>query len=151
MAQSTAGIKLFYGTSTVTAGVPAKPSSWTEIGDITGTPALSSAPAQLDSTNLAELVQKTYIAGLQDLGGSFEFTANMTTELVASVDLAAADPGSGYARAFMVSFPAPLETGWWWTGEVEAVAPGEASVDAVATTTLYISQATALTSVAEIS
>lgn len=144
MAQSTAGIKLFYGAS---IGGEA-PVTWTEIPDITSTPALGSAPAQLDSTTLAETAYKTYIPGLQDLGGSFEFAANMTPELVAAVDAAAEAPTSG-DRAFKISFPAPLEIGYWWTGEVQPVAPGEASVDAVATTTVYVSQESALTKLDE--
>lgn len=149
MAQSTAGIKLYYGESTVTDNVPAIPTSWTEIPDITGVPAMGSSPNKLETTTLAELVQKTYINGLQDLGGTFEFPANMTPALVSAVALANAAVGTGKARAFKVSFPAPLSLGYWWTGEVEIVKPGEASVDAVTTTTVYISQATALTAVDE--
>jgi hypothetical protein len=144
MAQSTAGIKLYYGTSTVTDSVPAIPSSWTEIPDIVSTPALNAAPAKLDSTTLAETEQKTYIKGLMDLGGSFEFTANMTPALIAAAALAAVDPGTGYARGFSIVFPAPLSKRYWWTGELSTVAPGESSVDAVAQTTLYISQETAI-------
>ncbi len=72
----------------------------------------------------------------------------MTPELVAAVALAAVDPGTGKARAFSVVFPEPLSTRYWWTGEVDPVAPGEASVNAVTTTTVYISQETGLQSVA---
>jgi hypothetical protein len=147
MAQSTAGIKVYYGESTVSNNIPAIPSTWTVIPDIISTPALSATPAKLETTTLAETVQKTYIDGLQDLGGSFEFSANMTTALVAAIDLAAVDPGTGKARAFAIVFPSPLSKAYWWTGEVQAVAPGEASVDAVATTTVFISQATALAAV----
>lgn len=145
MAQSTAGIKLYYGESVSSA----EPTSWTEIPDIVSTPSLGAAPAQLDSTDLSETVQKTYIAGLQDLGGNFEFTANMTSALVTAVDAAAADVADGSARAFAIAFPSPLAVSYWWTGTVQAVAPGEASVDAVAQTTVYISQATALTKIDE--
>jgi hypothetical protein len=151
MAQSTAGIKLYYGVSTVTNGVPAITTSWVESPDIISTPALNATPAQLDSTTLSETVQKTYIAGLQDLGGSFEFSANMTPGLVSAVDTAAAAPSTGTVRAFKISFPAPLSVGYWWTGNVEPVRPGEASVDSVATTTVYISQETALAKVSEVS
>lgn len=149
MAQSTAGIKLYYGTSTVTNNVPAIPSSWTEIPDITSIPSMTATPNKLETTTLSELVQKTYVEGLQDLGGSFEFKANMTPALVAAVDLAAAAVTSGHARAFKVSYPDPLSVGYWWTGEVQAVKPGEAGVDAVVTTSVYISQATSLTKVSE--
>jgi len=144
MAQSTAGIKLYYGASINHA----EPLSWTEIPDITGVPAMSSAPNKLETTTLSATTMKTYINGLQDLGGSFEFPANMTPELVSAVDTAAAAPGSG-ARAFKVSYPAPLSTGYWWEGEIQAVRPGEAGVDAVATTTLYISQETEIADIDE--
>jgi hypothetical protein len=148
MAQSTAGIKLYWGDSVVTNGVPAIPASWTEIPDIKSIPSMNSTPAKLETTVLSETIQKTYINGLMDLGGSFEFTANMTPALVAAVALAAAAPASGHATAFSIVFPAPLSTRYWWTGEVQPVRPGEAAVDAVAETTVYISQETALAEVA---
>lgn len=148
MAQTTAGIKLYYGESTVTSGVPAIPTEWTEIPDITGVPAMASSPESIETTTLAETQYKTYISGLQDLGGSFEFPANMTPELVTAVTAAAGDPGTGKARAFSVVFPAPLSIRYWWTGKVDKVAPGEASVNGVVTTTVYISQETALQEVA---
>jgi hypothetical protein len=150
MAQSTAGIKLYYGTSVVTNGVAAVPASWTEIPDITSIPSMTSTPNKLETTTLGELEQKTYINGLQDLGGAFEFKANMTTELVSAVDAAAAITASeSQACAFKVSYPEPLAVGYWWTGEVQAVKPGEAGVDAVVTTSVYISQATSLTKIDE--
>jgi hypothetical protein len=149
MAQSTAGIKLYYGDSVVTEGVPAIPTTWVEIPDITGIPSMNSTPAKLETTKLSETVQKTYINGLMDLGGSFEFPANMTPELVDAVAVPAADPATGHAWGFKISFPAPLSTGYWWTGEIEPVRPGEGGVDAVATTTVYISQSTAIDEVDE--
>lgn len=148
MPQSTAGIKLYWGDSVVTEGVPAIPSSWTEIPDIKSTPSLNSTPDKLETTVLSETIQKTYINGLMDLGGSFEFTANMTPALVAAVALAAADPASGHARAFSIVFPAPLSTRYWWTGEIQPVRPGETAVASVAETTVYISQETAVAEVA---
>jgi hypothetical protein len=144
MAQSTAGIKLYYGDSN--AGVI--PSSWTEIPDITGVPAMSATPAKIETTTLAETLQKTYIEGLQDLGGSFEFPANMTPALVAAVNLARATLATNHVHAFSIVFPAPLSTRYWWTGEVQPVRPGDGGIDAVAQTTVYISQATALAEVA---
>lgn len=148
MAQSTAGIRLYYGDATVSGSNITIPSTWTEIPDITGTPAMASAPATLETTTLAQTVQKTYINGLMDLGGTFEFNANLTPALIAAVDLAAADPGTGKTRAFSLVFPAPLSTRYWWTGKVLPVAPDAASVDAVAAAILYISQETAVQDVA---
>jgi hypothetical protein len=148
MAQSTAGIKVYYGESTVTLGVAIIPASWTVIPDILSTPSLNASPAKLETTTLAETQQKTYIDGLVDLGGSFEFSANMTPELITAVTAAAVVPATGKTRAFAISFPAPLSKAYWWVGKVEPVAPGENSVDAVATTTVYITQETALATVA---
>lgn len=148
MAQSTAGIKLYYGESTVTNGVPAIPTSWTEIPDITGIPSMNATPAKLETTTLSATSQKTYINGLMDLGGSFEFPANMTPELVSAVNACAGDPAAGKVWGFSVVFPAPLSTRYWWTGEIEPVRPGEGGVDAVATTTVYISQSTEVAEVA---
>lgn len=149
MAQSTAGIKVYYGDSTVTDDVAAIPTVWSEIPDITSTPAMNASPAKIDTTTLAELTQKTYINGLMDLGGTFEFAANMTPALVTAVNAAVADPGTGKTRAFSIVFPAPLSKRYWWVGTVLPVAPGEAAVDAAAVTTLYISQETSLTEVDE--
>lgn len=146
MAQSTAGIKLYYGTSTDGSTVPA---SWTEIPDITGVPSMGAPPAKLDSTDLSATEYKTYINGLIDLGGALEFPANLTPELMTAVDTAAVVPSSPAARAFKVSFPSPVSTGYWWFGEIETVKPGESGVDAVLTTTLYISQESGLTKVDE--
>jgi hypothetical protein len=148
MAQSTAGIKVYHGESTVTSGIPAIPTTWYEIPDITGTPAMHAAPSMIDVTPLSETSQKRYVPGLMDLGGAFEFPANMTAELISAVTTAAADPGTGKVRAFSIVFPAPLSKRYWWTGEIEPVKPGEASVDGAATTTVYISQSTPLQEVA---
>lgn len=145
MAQSTAGIKLWYGESADGTTIP---SSWTEIPDIASTPALGAAPAKLDATNLGHTTMKVYINGLQDLGGAFEFSAQMTPALIAAVDTAAVAPASPAKRAFSITFPLPIGERYWWIGECEPVAPGEASVDAVAMTTLFISQETELASVA---
>ena len=148
MAQTTAGIRLWFGDSTVTNGVAAIPSSWGEIPDIISTPALNAPPAKLDTTNLAQTTYKTYIQGLTDLGGSLEFSAHLTTELIAATDLAIATPATGKVRAWCVTFPAPLAKRYWWVGELVPVAPNDAAVDAVAETKLYISQETEVICVA---
>lgn len=151
MAQSTAGIKLFAAEATVTSGSPVYPTTgWKQIPDITGIPAMNSTPNQLQTTTLDELVQHTYIAGLQDLGGSFEFSANLTPELIEAVEEFTGDPPAGKVWAFKLSFPAPLSVSYWWTGSIQPIRPGEGGVDAVATTTVYISQETAIADVSDV-
>lgn len=150
MAQSTAGIKLYANEATVTEGSPVYPTDgWDAIPDITGIPAMNATPNQLQTTTLDELVQHTYIAGLQDLGGSFEFSANLTPGLIDAVDEYTGDPAPGKVWAFKLSFPAPLSISYWWTGSIQPVRPGEGGVDAVATTTVYISQETSIKVVEE--
>ena len=149
MAQITAGIKLFFGDAAVSGSTITKPTTWTEIPDITSVPAMGAAPAKIETTTLAELRQKTYINGLMDLGGSFTFDAHMTPALVDAVNLAAADAASGKTRAFSIQFPAPLAMRYWWTGTILPVAPGDAKTDTAVSTMLYISQATALVEVDE--
>ena len=78
MAQSSAGIKLYYGQST---DGKAKPATWTEIPDVTAIPALGGEPNMLDCTPLSETVQKQYIPGLKDPGGALGYTAVSYTHL----------------------------------------------------------------------
>ena len=134
MAQNTAGVKLVYGTATIENGVVTPPTERTHIPGLTSFPAMGAAPSVLDATTTDDLKYKTGIPGLIDLGGVLEFTANHTPELVAAVE-AAMD-----ANYFAIEFPEPLSERYWWLGEIQPIAPGEVGVDAVVTTTLYISQ-----------
>lgn len=153
MAQSSAGIKLFYkvgcsknndGTWTLGSG------NWVEIPDITSIPAISGDPNMLDTTVLAETQQKTYIAGLKDNGGSMSYNAWLTPELLAAYtayETAQAAAAAGTKPAFAISFPSPLDCYYWYIGEAQAVLPGEAEVDAVVATTFVTSMETAPTKV----
>jgi hypothetical protein len=143
MAQNTAGITLKYGEATIgTGGAITWPLTWTTIPDVVSVPAMGAAPAKLDATTLAETKQKVYIDGLMDLGGSLEFEANMTPELLAVTDVCTGAPATGKVWAFAVEFPAPLSQRYKWIGQMSPVLPGEAGVDAVVRTKLYISQET---------
>ena len=155
MAQSSAGIKLFYQTGyTKNASTGAWSSSetnWTEIPDITSIPALSGDPNMLDTTVLAETQQKTYIAGLKDNGGSMSYNAWLTSELITAAGNAVTADTTGKAAtppthlAFAISFPAPLNCYYWYIGTPQPVLPGEAEVDAVVATSFVTSMETAPT------
>lgn len=136
MAQNTAGVKLVYGAATIAGETITPPASWSPIPGITSFPALSAKPESLDTTTTDELEFKTYIAGLKDLGGMLEFGANMTPALETAVTTAQGTT----INCFAVEYPAPLSERYWWIGHIEPVAPGEAGVNAVLTTTLYVSQ-----------
>lgn len=76
---STIGVQMFYAAE-VTAGT--RPTSgYTEIKGIKSTPALTATPDSLETTTMNETEYKTYIPGLKDLGGSLEFTFNLSQNL----------------------------------------------------------------------
>lgn len=144
MAQSSAGIKLYYGQST---DAKAKPATWTEIPDVTAIPALGGEPNMLDCTPLSETVQKQYIPGLKDPGGALGYTVNMTPEMLTATDAASTVPKSPAKMAFAVEFPAPLNCHYWYFGSGVNVTPGETEVDAVVTSTFYTSVESTITKV----
>lgn len=136
MAQSSAGIKVYYGES---ADGKTQPTTWTEIPDVTAIPALGGEPNMLDCTPLSETSNKRYIPGLKDPGGALGYTVNMTPEMLTATDAAAAKSESPKARAFAVAFPAPLSCYYWYIGEGVEVTPGETEVDGVLQSTFYTS------------
>lgn len=144
IAMSTAGIRLVYGDATVTGGTMTEPTTWTEIPDIKSFPDFSAAPATLETTTLAETKFKTYISGLQDLGGALEFNANLTNELIAAMNNATTEPAPGTRRVFGLEIPSPLKKRYWWAGTAQPVTPTGGEVDAVLETTVYVSMETTL-------
>lgn len=144
MAQSSAGIKLYYGQST---DGKAKPATWTEIPDVTAIPALGGEPNMLDCTPLSETVQKQYIPGLKDPGGALGYTVNMTPDMLTATDAASTPPTTPAKIAFAVEFPAPLNCHYWYFGSGVNVTPGETEVDAVVTSTFYTSVESTITKV----
>ena len=79
---STAGIQLLYAVETTAGTRPTTASAYTRIKGVKSTPSLNPAPDTLETTTLDETEYKTYIDGLKDLGGSLEFTFNLTEELI---------------------------------------------------------------------
>ena len=142
MAQSSAGIKLFYTTGALggTSSAPTLPQTpaWVEIPDVTSIPALGGEPNMLDVTTLAETEQKRYIAGLKDGGGSMAYNVLMTQAMLTATD-AASTVTSGKTRIFLLEFPAPLNKTYWYKGMGVKVLPGETEVDGVLSSTFYTS------------
>ena len=68
-----AGSKLSYG---ALGAQGALPSSWTDLVGCTQIPEIGGAPDTVESTTLDNLVYRTYIKGLQDLG-SLDFPFNL--------------------------------------------------------------------------
>lgn len=144
MAQITAGIKLWYGTGSGTAGAVA-PTVWTEIPDLTSTPSLSAEPGTIDTTTLAQTEMKTYIESLLDMGGALGFEGWYTPEIVAAV--AAANAVTANLLWFSITYPSPAAKRIQWKGTVAPVLPGEAAVDGAIPTTVYITPSTEMATV----
>ena len=156
MAQSSAGIKVYWASGVTKSGnTYSLPSSvsWSEIPDITSIPALKGDPNMLDATPLSETDMKRYVMGLADNGGALQYNAFATPELWAAIKTAST---GAYAKwksgieastptymAFAISFPAPLNRYYWYVGAPKLVLPGEAEVDGVLTTTFDTSMETA--------
>lgn len=73
MYKISAGSKLSYG-ELGTGGV--LPSSWTDLAGCTEVPEIGGAPDTVESTTLDNLVYRSYVKGLQDLG-TLDFPFNL--------------------------------------------------------------------------
>ena len=124
MAQNSAGIKLKYGATFETA---------TAIPGITSIPDIGGEPETLETTTLDNLKYTSYIAGLQDLGGSLGFEANLTPEFQEAVKTAGTKDQPWY-----IYFPAPLDCYYSWTGAAQPLPVTGVGTNEVLTTTLYI-------------
>lgn len=144
---STAGVSLVYAVETTAGTRPT--SGYTKLTGLKSTPSLNPAPETLESTTLDELEFKTYVKGLRDLGGSLEFTFNLTQNLVNEWDaLITAYEGakaSNKATWFAVVIPG-LTKAFFFTGEPSAMGVPETSVNSILEITNYITPTNAPTS-----
>lgn len=136
---STAGMSLQYAVE-VTAG--ARPTSgYKTIPEIKSMPSFNPAPSTIDSTTLAETEYMTYVKGLKDLGGALEYGANLTEDLIdfwdELMDAYETASASGLAMWFAVVHP-ELSKATYYVGEPAPIGFNEATVGAMAETTLYI-------------
>lgn len=136
---STAGMYLAYCTETTAGTRPT--TGYVQIPEIKTMPSFNPAPDTIDSTTLMETEYRTYVEGLKDLGGALEYGANLTADLItawetcnAAHDTAAA---AGKATWFAVVHP-KLEKAVFFQGDPSPLGLNEASVGAMAETTLYI-------------
>lgn len=125
MAQNSAGIKLGYGTSLADIKF---------ISGITSIPDIGGEPETLETTTLDNLKYTSYIAGLQDLGGSFGFEAYYTPELVKAVN----EAGVGKTQTWYLVFPDPIAAYYSWTGAAQSLPITGVGTNEVIPTTLYI-------------
>lgn len=139
MSQITAGIKLSYGVET-TAGT--KPSTFVDINGITEIPEIGAAPETYEDTTLDNLEYKTYIDGLKDTGGALAFTANdspaFRTQITTLISAQKTAMNSGKKVWFRIKVPAPISQSMYFTGKATPLGFGGAGINAVLTTTLYV-------------
>lgn len=145
---STAGMLLCYCVGNATS---APTSGFTKIPEIKSIPSFNPAPETIQSTTLEETEFHTYVEGLKDLGGALEFSANLTEDLIsvwASVNATHDSMASTSAMWFTVIHP-KLANAVVFQGDPAPLGLNEASVGAMAETTLYITPNTAPTWVAK--
>lgn len=136
---STAGMSLQYAVE-ATAGT--RPTTGYEIiPEIKSMPSFNPSPNTIESTTLLETEYVTYVQGLKDLGGALEYGANLTDDLIdfwndlmTEHETAVAD---GKQMWFCVVHP-KLSKATYFVGEPAPIGINEASVNAMAETTLYI-------------
>lgn len=136
---STAGMSLQYAVES-TAGT--RPTTGYQIvPEVKSMPSFNPAPNQIDSTTLLETEYMTYVQGLKDLGGALEYTANLTDDLLdfwaALIEAKETAASAGKAVWFAVVHP-KLKYATYFQGDPSPIGFNEASVNAMAETTLYI-------------
>ena len=131
---STIGVHLYYGVEATKGTRPTAKANYTELVGVKGIPSLNPTPDNLETTTLNETEYKTYIPGLKDLGGSLEFTFNMSQELKDAWDaLVTADTtarASEKATWFYVEVPG-LTQGLYFKGQPSAMGMPEMGVNSV--------------------
>ena len=136
---STIGVQLHYCVETTAGERPT--TGYTRVYGIKSTPSLNPAPDTLETTTLDELVYKTYVYGLKDLGGALEFTFNLTQDLVTKWDALmtayAAGKADGKKTWFAIVVPG-LEDAFYFPGNPSAMGLPETAVNSVLEITNYI-------------
>lgn len=136
---STAGVHLKYAVESAAGTRPT--TGYTDIPGVKSTPSLNPSPEALDSTTLNETEFKTYVQGLKDLGGSLEFTFNLTESLLdiwdALIVASQAGKKTNLSTWFLIDIPG-LEEGFYFKGDPADAGLPAIEVNSVLETTVYI-------------
>lgn len=134
---SSAGVLLKYAVES-TAGT--KPSAFTALPGAVEIPDMNEAPAQLDCTDLSDLIFRRYIPGLKDLGGALAFRFNLTAAfetawntLVTAAETAKAASKSTWFEVYIPDFKS-----FFFTGEPSPLGMTGFGVDEVLQIDAYI-------------
>lgn len=136
---STAGMLLLYAVETTAGTRPT--TGYKAVPEIKSMPSFNPAPSTIDATTLEETEFMVYVQGLKDLGGALEYGANLTDDLDTFWEQVMEDfdtaQASDKAMWWCVYHP-KLTKATYFTGEPADIGINEASVGAMAETTLYI-------------
>lgn len=136
---TTAGVHLRYAVETTAETRPT--SGYTDLPGVKSTPSLNPAPEALDATTLNEREYIIYVQGLKDLGGSLEFTFNLTQALLEAwetlVTAAEAAKATGKSTWFMIDVPG-LTNAVYFRGDPSDAGLPAMEVNTVLETTMYI-------------
>ena len=130
---STIGVHLKYAVE-ATAGT--RPTTgYTDLVGVKSIPSFSPAPDDLETTTLNETEYKTYIPGLKDLGGTLQFTFNLSQEIKDIWDALMTAHTTAKAASkktwFEISVPG-LTDSLFFPGEPSAMGLPEMDVNSVA-------------------
>lgn len=130
---STIGVHFKYAVE-ATAGT--RPTSgYTDLQGVKSIPSMTAAPDTLETTTLNETEYKTFIPGLKDLGGSLEFTFNLSNEIKTAWDNLVTAYATGIATGkktwFLVDVPG-LTNGLYFPGVPSPMGMPELGVNSVA-------------------
>lgn len=136
---TTAGVHLKYA---VEATAETRPTTgYVDIPGVKSTPSLNPAPEALDATTLNEEEYIIYVQGLKDLGGSLEFTFNLTQALLdvweTLMTAAETAKAAGKSTWFMIDVPG-LTQAVYFRGDPADTGLPAMEVNSVLETTMYI-------------
>lgn len=136
---STAGMYLCYCVEDTAGTRPT--TGYTLVPEIKSMPSFNPSPDTIDSTTLLETEYRTFVEGLKDLGGALEYGANLTSDLITAWEACntAHDTAVSTNKAtwFAVVHP-KLPKAVFFQGDPSPLGLNEATVGAMAETTLYI-------------
>lgn len=142
---STAGMYLCYAVA-ASSSASRPTTGYKKVPEIKSMPSFNPAPETIESTTLEETEYKTYVPGLKDLGGALEFTANLTDDLVDFWEDLLDEHATAFAAGIDVWFAVvhpKLSKATFFIGDPSPIGLNEASVSAMAETTLYITPTSA--------
>ena len=126
--------------SEVTAGTMPT-SNFTIVPEVKSIPSFNPTPEAIQSTTLLETEYHTYVEGLKDLGGTIEFGANLTEDLItawASVNAAYESAATANKAIWFAVVHPKIAKSVVFKGDPAPLGLNEATVNAMAETTLYI-------------